>query len=77
MISILPFGWYFRGLVRSIDYLANDAFHLNAMGENIELLKENMVDLRGKTLKEKYHLYITDMEKILSECARVLKPARF
>jgi hypothetical protein len=61
----------------AIDYLANDSFHLNAMGEDIELLKENMVGLRGKSLKEKYRLYIADMERILSECARVLKPEKF
>lgn len=61
----------------AIDYLANDSFHLNVMGENISLLKEKMVGLHGNTLKEKYQLYIEDMDKILSECARVLKPERF
>lgn len=61
----------------AIDYLANDSFHLKVMGENIEQLKENMVGLRGKNLKEKYALYIEDMSKVLAECARVLKPERF
>lgn len=61
----------------AIDYLANDLFHLNVMGENIDLLREKMVGLRGKTLKEKYALYIEDMNKVLAECARVLKPDRF
>ncbi len=61
----------------AIDYLANDSFHLNALGENIESLKANMVGLRGKTLKNKYAFYIEDMGKVLSECARVLKPERF
>jgi len=36
-----------------------------------------MVGLRGKTLKEKYALYIEDINKILAECTRVLKPGRF
>ena len=36
-----------------------------------------MVGLRGKTLKEKYALYIEDINKILAECTRVLKPGCF
>jgi hypothetical protein len=61
----------------AIDYLANDSFHLNLMGANIDVLKENMVGLRGKFLQEKYALYIEDMDKVLAECARVLKPEKF
>jgi DNA modification methylase len=61
----------------AINYLANDSFHLNFMGENIDQLKEKMVGLRGRTVKDKYKLYIEDMDKVLSECARVLKPACF
>ena len=61
----------------AIDYLANDKFHLNFMGADVKELKEIMVGLRGKNLKEKYHHYIEDMEKILSECSRVLKRGRF
>ncbi len=61
----------------AIDYLANDSFHLNAMGENISDLKESMVGLRGKAVKQKYELYVEDMDKILSECSRILKPERF
>ena len=47
------------------------------MGEDINRLKETMVGLRGRTLKGKYQLYIEDMEKILSECARVSAPGGF
>lgn len=61
----------------AINYLANDSFHLNFMGENIDKLKKKMVGLRGRTVKDKYKLYIVDMDKVLSECARVLKPACF
>jgi len=61
----------------AINYLENDSFHLNFMGESIDQLKENMVGLRGRTVKDKYNLYIEDMDKVLSECARVLKPSCF
>jgi len=61
----------------AINYLANDSFHLNFMGENINQLKENMIGLRGRTVKDKYKLYIEDMDKVLSECTRVLKPSCF
>lgn len=57
----------------AIDYLANDAFHLNFMGVDVEALRERMVGLRGRSLFEKYQRYREDMGKILSECARVLR----
>ena len=61
----------------AINYLLNDSFHLNFFGENIGELQKDMVGLRGKNIKEKYALYIEDMERILSECARVLRPECF
>ena len=61
----------------AINYLLNDSFHLNFFGEDIGELQKDMVGLRGKNIKEKYALYIKDMERILSECARVLKPECF
>lgn len=61
----------------AIDYIKNDSFHLKYMGENITELKKRMVGLRGETVREKINLYIQDMDKILSECARVLRPSRF
>lgn len=57
----------------AIDYLANDSFHLNYFGVNIEKLRDRMVGLRGVTLKQKLDIYKTDMNKILSECSRVLR----
>jgi DNA modification methylase len=60
----------------AINYLKNDSFHLNAMGENIAALEEKMVGLRGRTVRDKYEFYVEDMDKVLSECARVLKPSR-
>lgn len=61
----------------AIDYLKNDSFHLNFMGEDIDALKTKMVGLRGNNVADKFNLYVEDMEKVLSECSRVLKPSRF
>ena len=36
-----------------------------------------MIGLRGRTICQKFDLYIQDMDKVLSECARVLKPNHF
>lgn len=60
----------------AIDYLENDAYHLKSMGVDIDHLRDYMIGLRGKSLKEKYDLYVEDMSKVVSECARVLKPGK-
>jgi len=60
----------------AIDYLDNDAFHLNYLGVETETLRNSMIGLRGKNLSEKFELYQEDMEKVLSECSRVLRPGR-
>ncbi|MBW1741753.1 MAG: hypothetical protein JRJ42_11625 [Deltaproteobacteria bacterium] len=60
----------------AIDYLKNDEYHLNSMGIDIDELRESMIGLRGKNLKQKYDTYVKDMEIVLSECSRVLKPGR-
>ncbi|HBR30050.1 MAG TPA: hypothetical protein DD789_11520 [Firmicutes bacterium] len=60
----------------AIDYLKNDLFHLKYLGANIKSINENMVGLRGKTLQEKYELYLKDIKLIMSECARVLRPGK-
>ncbi|MCD6298738.1 MAG: hypothetical protein J7M30_16460, partial [Deltaproteobacteria bacterium] len=60
----------------AIDYLSNDAYHLNTIGADIDKLRESMVGLRGKKPLEKYETYLLDMNKIISECARVLKPGK-
>jgi SAM-dependent methyltransferase len=60
----------------AIDYLENDSFHLSFLGTDIDRLREEMIGLRGRTLRQKFELYETDMEKVLSECARVLRPGR-
>jgi SAM-dependent methyltransferase len=60
----------------AIDYLENDSFHLTFLRTDIDKLREGMIGLRGRTLRQKFELYKTDMEKVLSECARVLRPGR-
>jgi SAM-dependent methyltransferase len=57
----------------AIDYLENDSFHLNFLGVDANELREKMVGLRGRTLANKFELYLEDMRRILSECARVLR----
>ncbi|MCM2285683.1 MAG: hypothetical protein NDI81_12930 [Desulfobacula sp.] len=60
----------------AIDYLENDLPHLKYFETNIPKLSETMIGMRGKSLKEKYGLYLEDMEKVISECSRVLKKGR-
>ncbi len=60
----------------AIDYLKNDSFHLNFLGVETDKLREDMVGLRGRGLSEKFENYKEDMDKVLSECARVLRPGR-
>jgi SAM-dependent methyltransferase len=57
----------------AIDYLENDSFHLRFFGVDLDRLRENMVGLRGHTLKQKFDLYQRDMAQVMSECARVLR----
>jgi hypothetical protein len=61
----------------AIDYLDNDSFHLGFFGAQLEQLRFSMVGLRGRTLKEKFALYEQDMNLVMAECARVLRPTRF
>lgn len=62
----------------AIDYLGNDAFHLAALGADMSELANNMIGLRGgPRLAEKYALYLEDMQSVLNECYRVLKPDRY
>ena len=60
----------------AIDYLDNDSFHLGFLGVDLSRLRQSMIGLRGRTLREKFELYKADMNQVLSECARVLRPGR-
>ncbi|MBI5606603.1 MAG: hypothetical protein HY879_25000 [Deltaproteobacteria bacterium] len=61
----------------AIDYIDNDAIHLNFLGVEIESLRDKMIGLRGRNLSEKFELYKKDMEKVLSECSRILRSGKF
>jgi len=61
----------------AIDYLKNDLSHLRYFEKDVSKLSQNMIGMRGKTLKEKYHVYLDDIDKVISECFRVLRPDRF
>jgi DNA modification methylase len=59
----------------AIDYAENDAFHLAALGVDRVDLDNNMIGLRGsRRLADKYACYLDDMQCVLRECFRVLKP---
>jgi len=60
----------------AIDYIENDSFHLNFLGVDTGGLREKMIGLHGKTLSDKFELYKKDMEKVISECSRVLGKGR-
>jgi hypothetical protein len=61
----------------AIDYLENDSYHLKYLKVDVAKLKEHMIGLRGSSLQEKFDLYCQDIDKVLAECARVLRKGRF
>lgn len=61
----------------AIDYLSNDAPQLDYLGIDPDQLRERMVGLRGSSLTERVENYLKDMDRIVSECARVLRAGRF
>ena len=60
----------------AVDYVENDASHLRLLGVGLDVLREKMVGLRGRTLREKYANYCHDMQHVLAECSRVLQPGK-
>jgi hypothetical protein len=62
----------------AIDYVANDAFHLKALGVDTGALRDKMIGIRGgPQLAEKYACYVDDMRRVLRECHRVLRSDRY
>lgn len=61
----------------AIDYAENDRPQLEYLGYNVSELKDEMVGLNGKTKKEKLANYFQDMDRVLSEMARVLKAGKY
>lgn len=60
----------------AVDYVENDASHLRLMGVNLIELRDRMVGLRGSTSRGKFDYYAADMERVLSECSRILRSGR-
>ena len=60
----------------AIDYLENDSFHLRFMGVDVDDLRQKMIGLRGDRARSRVELYRQDMERVMSECARVLRRGR-
>lgn len=62
----------------AIDYVGNDAFHLDALGVDRRELNAIMIGIRGGAkLADKYACYVEDMRQVLRECFRVLRPGRY
>ena len=56
----------------ALDYVANDAHSLEAMGYDVERIREDFIGVRGRG-KERVELFEQDMQKSLDEMFRVLK----
>lgn len=61
----------------AIDYADNDRPQLEFLGYNPDDLKNEMLGLAGKTRKDKLSTYFADMNKVISEMARVLKKGKY
>lgn len=59
----------------ALNYVANDAHSLQALGYDLDKIKEDFIGVRGTGLN-KFELYDKDMEKAYSEIYRVLKKGR-
>lgn len=60
----------------ALDYVANDAHALKALGYDLPEIREEFIGVRGRGLT-KIELYTQDMEKSLQEIYRVLKPGKY
>lgn len=60
----------------ALNYVANDAHSLQALGYDLNQIKEDFIGVRGSGLN-KFKLYDEDMEKAYSEMYRVLKKDRY
>jgi tRNA G10 N-methylase Trm11 len=58
----------------ALDYVANDAHGLDALGVDSTELRDTMTGVRGRSAKEKLELYNEDMRRAFTETARVLVP---
>jgi len=60
----------------ALNYVANDAHSLKALGYDLDKIKEDFIGVRGTGLN-KFELYNKDMEKAYSEMYRVLKKDKY
>jgi DNA modification methylase len=60
----------------ALNYVANDAHSLKALGYDLDKIKEDFIGVRGAGLN-KFELYDKDMEKAYSEMYRVLKKDKY
>lgn len=60
----------------ALNYVANDAHSLEALGYNTNKIKEEFIGVRGTTAN-KFKLYDADMEKSYREMYRVLKKGKY
>ena len=59
----------------ALDYVENDEHALRAMGLDTDRIRERFIGVRGTGATQKAALYQDDMRHVLSELARVLRPA--
>lgn len=60
----------------ALDYVKNDAHALEALGFEVNKIREDFIGVRG-TGKKKVKMYNKDMEKAYDEMFRVLKPGKY
>jgi SAM-dependent methyltransferase len=61
----------------AIDYLKGDKSQLDFLGYDSASIRERMIGLRGSGLKNQVLGYLSDMERVLGEMSRVLKPNKY
>ena len=60
----------------ALNYVANDAHSLKALGYDLDKIKEDFIGVRGTGLN-RFELYDKDMERAYSEMYRVLKKDKY
>lgn len=61
----------------AIDYVDNDSTQLEYMGVDTEKLRQKMIGLKCDGLEARFKSYLGDMDKVMKEVHRVLRPGRF
>ncbi|NOZ72241.1 MAG: hypothetical protein GXP38_10065 [Chloroflexi bacterium] len=61
----------------AVDYITNDIPQLELLGIDVKALRRNMIGLRGRKGVEQVQNYVEDVERILVESFRVLRPGKY